>query len=179
MNTSLAQRATVRLATVDDAEAITAIYNYYVQSSTSTWQTEEETPDIRRKRLLERTSRDIVTVVEALGEVRGWASLSPYKPRGGYRPTADESIYLRHDASGQGLGTLLLRDLFGRGLHVGYQTVIAGISADQAPSLALHRKLGFVEVGCLQSVGIKFDQQLDSILMQLLPQDMARFAQTD
>ena len=132
-------------------------------------------PDARIAWLAERSPRDIVTVAESAGEILGWESLRPYKPRSGYRLTAEESVYIHHDAQGHGLGTLLLRDLFRRGRQAGYETVIAGVSAEQAPSLGLHKKLGFVPVGHLQGIGIKFDQTLDSILMQLLPQEMTRF----
>ena len=49
----------------------------------------------------------------------------------------------------------------------GVHALIGGVSADNEVSLAVHRSLGFVEVGRLPEVGRKFDRWLDLVLLQL------------
>ena len=46
--------------------------------------------------------------------------------------------------------------------------VLSQVSADQAPSLALHRSFGFREVGRLREVGYKFDRWLDVVMFDLI-----------
>jgi L-amino acid N-acyltransferase len=48
----------------------------------------------------------------------------------------------------------------------GHHTLLAGIAADQRPSVRLHEKFGFVEVARMRELGWKFDRWLDVIFMQ-------------
>jgi phosphinothricin acetyltransferase len=106
--------------------------------------------------------------VDADGTVVGWGSLSPFHPRSAYRFTVENSIYLRHDICGRGVGRLMLADLIDRARAIGHHAIIAGIDADQTASIALHRRLGFEHVGHLKQVGFKFGRWLDVIDMQLM-----------
>jgi phosphinothricin acetyltransferase len=45
---------------------------------------------------------------------------------------------------------------------------MAGITADNAVSLRLHEKLGFVEVAHIREVGYKFGRWLDLKLLQIV-----------
>ena len=74
----------------------------------------------------------------------------------------DSSIHRR------GVGRALMKDLISRARAAGHHSIIAGIDAEQSPSLALHESLGFVRVGHLRGVGFKFGRWLDVIYMQLM-----------
>jgi L-amino acid N-acyltransferase len=158
--------ALLREASSRDAEPIGAIYNHYVVSSTCTFQTEPDTGVQRAAWLAEHGDRYPVIVAESGGEVVGWASLSRYRSRAGYAPTVENSVYVREDLHGRGIGSALLAELIRRGTALGYHSILAGISADQAPSIALHRKFGFEEVGYLREVGFKFGRRLDVMWLQ-------------
>jgi L-amino acid N-acyltransferase len=157
----------IRLATADDLPAINAIYNHYVLHSTCTYQL-EPTPDPERRQWFDaHGSRLPVTVVLSPdGAVVGWASLSTFIGRPAYRFTVENSVYVRHDLLRQGIGRALLADLLRRSDELGYRNVLAVISADQEPSMALHLGMGFVEVGRLLRVGYKFDRWLDVAFLQ-------------
>ena len=107
-----------------------------------------------------------VLVAEQGGEVVGWGSLSTFNPRRGYARTVEDSIYLRDDWRGRGLGRALLSTLIERARALGHHTIIAGASADQDASIALHAAHGFVEVARLREVGRKFDRWLDVVYLQ-------------
>jgi len=62
----------------------------------------------------------------------------------------------------------ILKDLIERARAHGHRTIIAGIDAEQTPSIAIHAKFGFEQVGRLNQVGFKFGRWLDVVYMQLL-----------
>lgn len=157
----------IRLATATDLPAINAIYNHYVLHSTCTYQLEPSTALERQQWFDAHGSRLPVTVVESTdGNVIGWASLSNFMGRPAYRFTVENSVYVRHDFLRQGIGKALLADLLRRSDELGYRNVLAVISADQEPSMVLHRTMGFVEAGRLLRVGFKFDRWLDVAFLQ-------------
>jgi L-amino acid N-acyltransferase len=156
----------IRPATTADLAAINAIYNHYVRCSTCTYEEEPNTDAERAAWFAAHGDAHPVTVAEAGGEVVGWASLSSFHPRCGYRQTVENSVYVRHDRQRLGIGRALLADLIERARGLSYHTIIAGISADQPASIALHRQFDFVEVACLREVGFKFGRWLDVIYLQ-------------
>ncbi len=158
----------VRLATADDLAAINDIYNYYVATSTCTYQHEPSSDAERAAWFAAHDARHPVTVAELAGRIVGWGSLSDFRGRWGYRYTAENSVYVRADAQRCGVGRALLGDLIARARALGYHTIIAGISAEQQGSVVLHEQAGFTRCGQLREVGHKFEQWLDVLFMQLL-----------
>jgi phosphinothricin acetyltransferase len=157
----------VRSATAADLPAISAIYNHYVRTSTATWQLAEETPAERAAWFAAHGPAHAVTVVVADGVVAAWGSLSPFHGRAAFARTAEDSLYVHHDHLRRGFGRLLLADLIARARASGTHLIVAAISADQTPSLDLHRALGFTPCGVLREAGRKFDRWLDLAYWQL------------
>jgi phosphinothricin acetyltransferase len=158
----------IRPAGLADAEAISDIYNHYVRTSTCTFHEVAESPADRQRWLEEHTGSHVVLVAEEeAGTIVGWASLSRFHPRPAFRFTVEDSVYLRDDCRGRGLGGKLLAELMAHAARSGVRTVIAAISADQEASIALHGRFGFVEVGRLRAVGFKFGRWLDLVYMQV------------
>src|SRR5207302_1035749 len=136
---------TIRLATESDLEAIRAIYNYYVERSTCTYQIEPETAAERLAWLRDRDpALHPATAATDGANVVGWAALSPWKSRCGYSKSAEASVYVHHEHHRRGIGKALLLDLVERAKAAGMHTVIGGASSDQSASLALQVALGFV-----------------------------------
>jgi L-amino acid N-acyltransferase len=158
----------IRQATEADLGAINEIYCHYVVTSTCTFQMEPTTADERAAWFADHGARHPITVAEIDGEIVGWGSLSRFQARAGYRFTVEDSIYVRADRHRRGVGSALLVDLVSRARSLGHRCVIAGITADQDASLALHRRLGFEPVAMLRQVGNKFDRWLDVAYLQLL-----------
>jgi phosphinothricin acetyltransferase len=157
----------IRLATASDLPAINAIYNHYVPVSTCTYQTEPTTEAERVAWFADHGPAHPVTVaLDHAGDVVGWASVSPFHRRAAYRNTVENSVYVRHDRQGRGVGAALLADLLRRARDAGHHTVIALVDAEQAGSVALHRKLGFEQVAHLREVGFKFGRWLDVVYLQ-------------
>jgi phosphinothricin acetyltransferase len=156
----------IRPATAGDLDAVNAIYNHYVACSTCTFQTVAATREERSAWFLSHDEAHPVTAAITGGEVVGWGALSVYNPRQAYGRTVENSVYVRHDQHRRGVGRALLADLLERARALGHHTVIAGVSADQEASLALHRAFGFVERGRLSQLGYKFDRWIDVVYLQ-------------
>jgi L-amino acid N-acyltransferase len=161
---------TIRLANANDLIAINDIYNWYVPRSTCTYQEELEPIEARQRwfEAHQRNPRHPVTVALSNDEVVGWGSLSSYRERSAYRFTCENSVYVRHDLHGHGIGSALLADLIERANALDYRSIIAGIDGEQSASIAMHAKFGFVECGRQVAVGYKFDRWLDVLFMQKL-----------
>lgn len=120
----------------------------------------------RRAWWAEKLGRFPVIVVTAGDHVLGYASAGQFRPRSGYRFTAEDSIYLAPDACGKAIGKALLRALLNHLSILGFHTVVASMSDDQEPSIRLHAALGFEQVAHFRETGYKFGRWLGSIFMQ-------------
>jgi len=161
----------IRDATADDLQAIDDIYNHYVLTCTCTWQTAPEPMQARREWFAAHGGKFPVIVGELGGQVVGWGALSPYHRREGYQFTVENSVYVRPGLHGKGIGTTLLKELIQRAKALGHRSIVAVISGDQTPSIALHAKHGFAEAGRLREAGYKFEKWLDVVYMQKMLND--------
>lgn len=158
----------VRLASVDDAEAIRAIYNVEVVESTVTFDLVPRSLEDQIRWLEDRSGAHAVVVAVDGDEVVGFGSLSPYKERPAYRTTVEDSVYVRRDQQGKGVGKVLLTELVRLANAHGFHTLIARIVGGHEASIALHRALAFETVGVEREVGRKFGRWLDVVIMQRL-----------
>ena len=157
----------LRHAIASDLPAINGIYNHCVLHSTCTYQTEPETPEARADWFARHDAKTHpVIVAERQGSVIGWGSLSRFHPRAAYSRTVENSVYVDEAHQRQGVGFALLEDLIRLARVAGHHTIIAGIDAEQAASVALHARLGFERAAYLSEVGYKFDRWLHVIYMQ-------------
>lgn len=156
----------LRTANRDDLAAIDAIYTHSVLHSTATYQTVPSSEAERAAWFAAHGPSHPVIVAELDGQVVGWGSLSPFHARAAFQRTVEESVYIHQDFQRRGLGKAILTALLARANALGHHRVIAAISGDQEPSLALHRTLGFVECGRLSEVGFKFGRWLDLVYLE-------------
>jgi phosphinothricin acetyltransferase len=158
----------VRLAQDSDAEATRAIYNLEVTESTVTFDLVPRTREEQRAWLAAHSgAHPAVTALDG-NEVVGFGSLSEYRDRPAYATTVEDSVYVRRDWRGQGMGRLILDELLRLATTHGFHAVIARIVGDHEGSIALHRSAGFEMVGVEREVGRKFGRWLDVVEMQRL-----------
>ncbi len=158
----------VRDADETDMAAVLAIYAHYVLHSLATF--EETPPSLEEMRARRRKSVDLglpYLVAEANGETLGFAYAHSYHPRGAYRFTIEDSVYVAEPAHGRRLGSALLGAIIERCERGPWRQMVAivGDSANAA-SIALHRRFGFAEAGVLKAVGFKFGRWVDTPLLQ-------------
>lgn len=162
-------KTAIRPSTETDLPAIAAIYAHHVLTSLATF--ELQPPPVaemarRRQAVIDRGLPWLVA--DMAGEVVGYAYAGPYRLRPAYDWTVEDSIYIRHDRTGMGLGRALMEPLIATTAERGYRQMVAviGGGGDNPGSVALHRACGFRPVGVLEAVGWKFGRWVDSMLMQ-------------
>ena len=158
----------MRPATPDDIDAIQAIYAHHVLKGLASF--EEEPPSVAelRRRYDEVTGRGLPYLVADFGgRVAGYAYCTLYRTRSAYRYALEDSVYVRPDAQGRGIGKTLLGELIRRCEALGYRQIIAVIGdSANAASIGLHQSEGFLRAGTLRSVGFKLGRWVDSVIMQ-------------
>jgi L-amino acid N-acyltransferase YncA len=106
-------------------------------------------------------------VAECDGSAVGYAYANQYRSRAAYRNSVEDSVYVAPAFHGQGVGKKLLSALIQECAGGPWRQMIAVIgNSGNTGSIALHRKLGFREVGTLLAVGFKLGQWVDTVIMQ-------------
>ena len=158
----------LRDAAPGDLPAITAIYAHHVLHGTGTF--EEAPPDeaeMARRVAAVQDKGWPWLVAEENGQVLGFAYLAQFRPRSAYRHAGEDSVYVRDDIRGQGVGKALVAALLRRGEECGFRQVFAVIGgSENVGSIGLHVSLGFRQVGVMRSAGAKFGRWLDVVTMQ-------------
>lgn len=159
----------VRLATLDDAEAIRTIYNREVAGSTVTFDLVPRSLEVQQEWIKAHAgAHPAIVAVAPSGAVVGFGSLSAYRDRPAYSTTVEDSIYVDADQRGQGIGRVLLGEVVRLATMHGFHAVMARIVGGHEASISLHRSCGFELVGTEREVGRKFGRWLDVALMQRL-----------
>lgn len=163
---------TLRLATAADAEQIRTIYNHEVMHTGATFDLVPRSLADQQAWLAARSGAMSAVVAvdpdDPIGNVVGFGALSPYKERAAYRTSVENSVYVRRDRHGEGVGRRLLMELLSMAELSGFHAVFARINAASDASIALHRRCGFELVGIEREVGRKFNRWHDVALMQRL-----------
>lgn len=158
----------IRASLDRDIAEIKAIYAHHVLNSLASFELNPpDEAEIARRRadVLQRGLPYLVAVAQ--DQVLGYAYAAPYRSRPAYRYTLEDSIYVRKDATGRGVGRMLLEALLAACARSGCRQVIAVIGdSANAGSIGLHQACGFTRVGLLPAVGFKFGRWVDSVLMQ-------------
>lgn len=154
--------AVVRDAVPADAEAVAAIYNHYVDRTTTTFEIDPiDAREVARRMAVVRQAGYWWLVAEVEGAVAGYTYANGWNTRAAYRNTAETSVYLSPAATGRGLGTALYAQLFDRLRAAGVHVVIAGIALPNSASVRLHERFGMRKVAHFEQVGRKFDRWID------------------
>jgi phosphinothricin acetyltransferase len=158
----------VRPAQEVDLPAIAEIYNAAILNSVATFDMDPWTPEEARQWLVNH-SHPYVALIAAQGtRLVGWASLSPFRSKPAYLHSAENSVYVREDMLGRGVGAALMGRLMEAAAGNGFRTVIARITAGNPASERLHARFGFRHVGVEREVGYKFGRWLDVVVMQAM-----------
>ncbi len=158
----------IRSACDADIPEILAIYAHHVLNGTGTF--DEAPPSVEdiSARLHAVTGRgwSWLVATDATG-VLGYAYFQQFRDRSAYRFTAENSVYVRQDVRGQGVGKQLVVRLLADADAQGFRQMIAVIGdAENVGSIGVHASLGFHRIGVLKAVGHKFGRWLDAVYMQ-------------
>lgn len=158
----------LRPAAPEDAAALAAIYAHHVLHGTATFEEVPPTPAEMATRLATVQGRGWPWLVAADADgPLGYAYATMFRDRPAYRFSCEDSIYVRADAAGRGVGRLLLDALMDAAVAAGFRRMAAVIGdGENAASIRLHAAAGFTHAGRLRQIGYKFGRRLDVVLME-------------
>jgi len=157
-----------RSASVHDAAACAAIYEFYVTDTAVTFETEPPGPSEMATRIAASLDTHAWVVLQDEGQIRGYAYGGPFRSRAAYRWSCEVSVYVESGHRRTGVGRQLYTALFQRLCQRGYRTAVAGMTLPNEASTALHRAMGFEAVGTYRHIGYKFGAWHDVFWSQRL-----------
>lgn len=170
----------IRKAVVKDVDQLQAIYNWAIENTTGTFDTETKSYENRVAWLTQREPQFFVLVAEiekeanpitgttAHKEITGYISLNKWSDRKAYDITAEVSFYVKPEYQGLGLGTQLLGAAIEEAKKLNLVSLLSRITQGNKASLVIHSKFDFETVGIMKKVGVKFDRLLDVVMLQKL-----------
>ncbi len=159
----------IRKASEADLPAILDIYNHVIINTTAVYSDHPHTLKMRQDWYNDRINNNFpVFIADANGEVAGFATFGHFRVWPCYRYTVELSVYVAIGHRGKGISKMLLQALIDRAGEMNIHVMIAGISADNDISIALHQSFDFVEVANFKEVGYKFGRWLDLKFLQLV-----------
>ena len=164
---------TLRLATSEDAEALSFIYKPYVEETAISFEYTAPDKDEFSKRISEKLEKYPFIVAEYDEDVVGYAYCSEFLPRPAYIHSVESSVYVKRGMSGKGIGGLLCRaleDLLKMQNVLSVNACIAVTDASDETlnnnSMFFHSALGYRYVGRFNASGYKFGRFYDMIWME-------------
>jgi L-amino acid N-acyltransferase len=109
----------------------------------------------------------VIGAVDEAGTLLGFASWGTFRPFPAYKYTVEHSVYVHPAHRKRGLGRTLLEALIRRAEQEQVHVLVGCIDADNASSILLHTRLGFVHSGTIRQSGFKFGRWLDASFYQL------------
>ncbi len=151
----------IRMAVPEDAAGCLSIYNWYIENSDATFETELLSEEEFRARIMNITESYPWIVYEEDGVIRGYAYLSAFNPRQAYRWTCDLAVYTDRKMRGRGIGSLLISAMIRLAYQDGYYRMVSLITRGNTASERIHEKFGFQKCGVLEKTGYKSGKWLD------------------
>jgi phosphinothricin acetyltransferase len=151
----------IRLATVNDAEAILAIYTPYVVNTVITFEYDVPSIEEFRERIRNTQKEYPYIVYVTCGQIAGYAYAHRQRERAAYQWNAELSVYLTGNSRGRGIGKTLYACLMEL---LKLQHIINVYGAVTVPNLAsekLHESFGFRRLGDFVNTGFKMGQWLN------------------
>ncbi len=159
----------IRRAIESDLQQMLDIYNDIIASTTAVFQYDLHTLEMRKEWFAQKQKEGFpVFVAEENNEVVGFSTIGAFRNWQAYKYSVENSVYVRSDLRGKGIGKLLLKATIDAAREMKMHTIIAGIDASNETSIAMHKQFGFVEVAHFKEVGYKFDRWLDLKFLQLM-----------
>jgi L-amino acid N-acyltransferase YncA len=162
--------ATLRLATLNDAQAIQAIYEPYVTHTIISFETVVPTVEEIEHRIIKKIVAYPWLVYEQDGAIVGYAYGDQHSDRQAYQWSVDISVYVHEQWHRHGIGRALYSSLLALLRLQGFYNVYAGIALPNEKSVGVHEAMGMTLVGVYQQVGYKFGSWHDVGWWQMMVQ---------
>jgi phosphinothricin acetyltransferase len=155
----------IRMARLQDADAIAEIYRPYILETAITFEYEQVSAQAFTERIKNVQKQFPWLVCEQDGRVVGYAYCSRFKERAAFAWDCECSVYIHKDYHRRGIAGALYTKLFQLVREQGYFNIYALITHPHESSEALHKKFGFTEEGIYKNTGYKMGKWWDLLVM--------------
>jgi L-amino acid N-acyltransferase YncA len=156
---------------LNDAEEICAIYNYYIENTIITFEETPVTISEMQNRIKRVTESYPWFVFKESGVTAGYAYAGIWKVRSAYKYCVESTVYVSNQKTGNGIGSILYKELIKELKKLNLHSVLAGIALPNPSSVALHEKFGFIKTAHFRETGWKLDKWIDVGYWELLLAD--------
>lgn len=156
--------------TLEQAEAIRAIFNEVIRTSTALYEYKPRTPERIAEWFASKAAKNhpVIGLETDDGILAGFASYGEFRAFPAYKYSVEHSVYVDRQFRGRGCGKKLMEELIAVASARGVHMMIGGIDSSNAGSIALHRQMGFTHCGTVREAGFKFGRWLDLAFYQLI-----------
>jgi phosphinothricin acetyltransferase len=141
--------ATIRSLEPEDWAAVRAIYAHGIDTGDATFEARPPSwEDFDGHRLQDHR----FVAVDGDARVIGWIAAAPVSERAAYRGVVEHSVYVDPGAKRRGVGRRLLAALIDSTEEAGIWTIQASIFPENHATVALHRAMGFRDVGTRERI---------------------------
>lgn len=158
----------IRNATLADQSAILDIINYHIEHTTAIFDFDKRDIETQNSIFKTKTKKGFPTLVATLNnEIVGFASYDVFRNKAGFNPTLEQSIYIKPEYTGKGIGIVLLQKLIATAKQNKLKNLVAVIDGSNTKSIAFHKKAGYEIIGTMPQSAFKFNTWLDTVFLQL------------
>lgn len=156
----------IRNASTKDLDNILSIYNWAVEETVATFDTELKNLNDHRDWFKDFDNGYPLKVIEVENKIIGFGLLKAFSDRKAYDTTCELTIYILPGHQRQSLGSQMMDELISSAKEKNIRVILSKIEASSSASINIHKKFGFETVGTMNKVGFKFDRWLDVTIMQ-------------
>jgi L-amino acid N-acyltransferase YncA len=155
----------IRLARLDDAAGIQAIYAPVVRNTPISFELDPPSVDDMRARIQSTFDAGLPwLVLDDGGRIGGYVYAGRHRgDRPAYHWSVEVSVYIATEFRRRGVGRALYTSLFAVLQLQRFQNAFAGATLPNPASVALHESMGFVRAGLFEQVGYKHGSWHDVI----------------
>lgn len=163
----------IRIATVDDAEALSAIYAPYVKETAISFEYDAPDPDTFRARISKTLQKYPYLVAETDHEILGYAYTGAFVGRAAYEWAVETTIYLKAGRQKMGIGKRLYvtleniskaQNILNMNACIGYPEIEDEHLTKN--SVQFHEHMGYTIVGTFHNCGYKFGTWYHMVWME-------------
>lgn len=157
----------IRPVSLEDAEELVNIYNYYVNHSIVTLDLIPFSKFDFEEKITSISDKFPFIVFEEANEILGYAYANIFRTKPAYQNTVELTVYIKQTALGKQIGKKLYSELLQQLRAKKFHIAIGGLTLPNEASVKLHEYFGFEKVAHFKEVGYKFDKWHDVGFWQL------------
>jgi len=149
-----------------DLETILSIYNYYIETSTATFDIGPISTNEMSQRLFVNHQKYQTYLIKSNGDTIGFCFLTQFRKKKAYDRTAEIGLYIKPEFTRKGFGKEAILFLEKVAIYRQIKVIVASISGENLASIKLVQKMGYTQCAHYREIGEKFGRLLDVIDFQ-------------